>query len=289
MDWYSQKDNSQTIDALNGIKRLNSLWSEYLLINPNDADALIIHGKYCRAIGDYKSAYESFQKADLLDDNLAVVKQQLAALEGEDGNFEKSYAHLKSAIALAPDVSIYHKQMGQLLILYKEDLIKSGVLSRESWNREFSDSYAKASALNPKSSELKWAYAQSFYDLDNADWQKALKIWDELLKDSNFILEKETINANRARVLIELYKDSEAHEVLKTVTHPDLQRAKMSMLAVIAQAKISSEQKRNQDSLDHVLPRTADDEALKNTENLQKEAEISEQVKKMENNKIYTH
>lgn len=222
-------------DAVSLKNRLDSLWAEYFAEHPEDVDALLIHGKYLRAVGDDEAAYREFSKADALNPNLPVVKQQLANYEAEHGLPKFAYANLSSAVALAPDVSVYRLQLADFILFYREELIVREKFTQQALDAVMMESYRRAAQLEPENSALQWKYARAFYDAGRPDWNAALAQWDLVL--SKFVplnLDRQTALANKARVLIELRRDAQAREILETqVDLPSLLADKRRLLEII--------------------------------------------------------
>ena len=231
--WLGENPDKTSPEAHTRIRKLGGLWNSYFADNPDDVDALILYGKFRRAMGNPSEAYKIFKKIDSMDGDIPVVKQQLATFEGESGSYKDAYSHLKLAVELDPKQAVYHSQMGQLLFLFRDKFIASGMFDRDTVDKMYLESMRNAYKLAPECEEYKWRYAQSFYDVSKADWNEPLKVWDELLADATLDLERQTINANRARVLIELYRDAEAEEILNGINHPSLAGAKRAMLDII--------------------------------------------------------
>ena len=74
--------------------RIDSAWKSFFIDNPDNVDALILYGKFLRKIGQSAKAYSIFQRADILKDNIGVVKQQLSAIEAEEGSVKEAFAHI---------------------------------------------------------------------------------------------------------------------------------------------------------------------------------------------------
>lgn len=222
-------------DAVSLKNRLDSLWAEYFAEHPEDVDALLIHGKYLRAVGDDEAAYREFSKADALNPNLPVVKQQLANYEAEHGLPKFAYANLSSAVALAPDVSVYRLQLADFILFYREELIVREKFTQQALDAVMMESYRRAAQLEPENSALQWKYARAFYDAGRPDWNAALTQWDLVLsKFAPLNLDRQTALANKARVLIELRRDAQAREILETqVDLPSLLADKRRLLEII--------------------------------------------------------
>lgn len=217
--------------------RIESMWRTYFIENPDDVTALIIYGKFLRRIGQTQKAYEMFLRADRISPNIAVVKQQLSAIEAEEAQSTKAFAHISQALKLEPNNSTYLKQTAYILVMAKDEFIKSGMLSKSEFDKLLSDCYRKVYENNADNKEEKIRYAQSFYDLFEPDWQKALSLWKEILDESTLHIERQTALANVARILVELGRDVEAEKILKEVNVKNLQRPKRLLLEEIERSK----------------------------------------------------
>ncbi len=225
-------------DAVSAKSRIDSLWTEYLTDFPNDAEALAIRGKFLRAIGDFDGAHEAFTKADRANPNLASVKQQLANYEAERGNPESARENLKAAISLAPGEAVYREQLADLLLFYREELVYRKKFSQSFVDAEMIDSMRAAAELKPEDPRIQWKYARFFYDVGKPDWRAALAQWNLVLeKFAPMRVDRQTALANKARVLIELDRDAEAGQILKTIDLQSLSDDAKKLMSVIEESK----------------------------------------------------
>ncbi len=225
-------------DALSIKSRIDSLWDEYLAQFPNDANALIINGKFLRATGDEEASYKHFSAADRINPNLAVVKQQLANYEAEHGLPREAYKNLKRAIELEPNVAIYRVQLADLLLFYRDEFTDKKFLEQNVIDDEMINSMEKAAELEPNNSRINWKYARFFYDINKPNWNVALKQWNVVLeKFAPLNLDKQTALANKARVLIELNRDNEAETILKTIDLKALSSDAKKLMSIIEETK----------------------------------------------------
>ena len=232
-------------DALSLKNKLDSLWAEYMAQYPKDIDALILYGKYLRAVGEDELSYNQFLKADALNPDIAVVKQQLANYEAEHGLPKYAFDNISAAVALDPDNSVYRLQMAALIVFFREELIHKKYFSQSQLDSLMIKSYAKAAELEPQNSNIQWKYAQAFYDVGKADWSAALAQWEKILENfAPLNLDRQTALANKARVLIELNRDKESLAVLEKVTLPSLQPDRRKLLSIIENAKKTAEPKK---------------------------------------------
>lgn len=225
-------------DALSIKSRLDSLWDEYLAQFPNDVNALILNAKFLRATGDADTAYKRISDAERLNPKIAVIKQQLANYEAEHGMPKEAYDNLKEAIALEPNVAIYHIQLADLLLFFREDFLKKQIFTQEKIDKEMIASIANAAKLEPKNSKIQWKYARFFYDIGKPDWNIALAQWENILQNfAPLNIDKQTALVNKARVLIELNQDQQAEEILKQINLKPLASDVKKLMSVIESAK----------------------------------------------------
>lgn len=220
-------------DLLSEKKRVDSLWNEYFTGESRDADSYAIYGKYLRATSDSTSAYAAFLKADSLDPTLASVKHQLAVYESENGQIKAAYNHFLAALKLEPENPVYLSQTAKFLMLAKETLVNSLNFDLDAIDKLMLDCYRKCAEASPPNSPPRWERAKAYYQLANPDWQEALAVWDDILKNSTLVVEQQTALANKARVLIELHRDSEARAILSTIDNPNLADDKSKLIEVI--------------------------------------------------------
>lgn len=234
----SDRDTSMSkTDSVSLQRKIESLWTEYMIDNPRDADALIIYGKFLRSIGENSRAYAAFKKADSIDGGIAVVKQQMATYEAEEGIWREAYSHMKKAVELEPDNPVYLAQLAQLILIFRQVMMNDGGYGQSDLDAEMMSCYARAAELQPESVQAQRNYALAFYDAGKADWSAALAQWEKVLSMVELNLEKQTALTNKARVLIELNRDDEAEKILEDVTLPALLKSKMALISIVKKAK----------------------------------------------------
>ena len=140
-----------------------------------------------------------------------------------------------AAVALAPDVSVYRLQLADFILFYREELIVREKFTQQALDTVMMESYRRAARLEPENSALQWKYARAFYDAGKPDWNAALAQWNLVLsKFAPLNLDRQTALANKARVLIELRRDSQAREILETqIDLPALLADKHRLLEII--------------------------------------------------------
>ena len=109
-EFYSEDDLDRRVNELVQSYRI------YLLDQPNDVSAYILYGKLLRRMQENEQAFLAFLKADELDPEIAVVKQQIGNHLAEEGKSKAALAFYLQAVELEPETAVYHFALGQLIL-----------------------------------------------------------------------------------------------------------------------------------------------------------------------------
>lgn len=228
-EFYSTDDIERHISDLIGA------YSAYLLHHPKDVNALILYGKLLRRVEKYDEAFSSFLKADELDPNIAVVKQQIGTHLAEGGKAKAALPFYLRAVELEPETAIYHYALGELLHQFRATYIEEKIFTRDALEREMLKAFKKAAALQPDAFNLQMRLGEAYYDLSSPDWKAALLHWNALREKTENQLQAEILDLHRARVMAKLGRGAKAIELAEAVLTPSLQRSKRQVLDEIAQ------------------------------------------------------
>jgi tetratricopeptide (TPR) repeat protein len=228
-EFYSAEDLDRRINEL--IKSYRT----YLTDNTDDVSAFILYGKLLRRVDQREQAFTAFLKADELDPNIAVVKQQIGTHLAETGKGKAALTFYLRAIELEPDTAIYHFALGQLLYQFRDPFIEEGMFTADALDREIVKAFRAATIHEPENFDFQMRLGEAYYDLESPDWKSALLHWDKLRKTADEILRREIIDLHTARVLGKLGRGVEAKKLMLTVHQPSLQKSKQQVLDEIAQ------------------------------------------------------
>lgn len=221
-------------------QRAQNLISQYqslLLDNPNYVYGYVMYGKLLRQVGQRELANKAFVKANALDPDIAVVKQQIGNYLSEEGDYDLALPYFLAAIRLAPETAVYHYQLGQLLHTYRSEFLANGKLSAPVLDKQLQEAFAHAARLDPSTRVYALRRAESFFDIAEPDWQQALEQWNALEASATDEREKQMILLQKCRVLIALDQLAQAQSALLTITDPALQPAREILYAMLADAK----------------------------------------------------
>ena len=184
-------------------------------------------------IDERKRAAVLLLKANQLNPDLPVVKNQLGNYLAEQGKPVEALNYYLAAVKLAPKEPLYHYQIGFLLNEARDDFLKAGEWTRATLDKSMQDAFEQAMMLSPGNIQYAYRYCESFYDLEIPEWEAALTNWRLLEGKVSTALEKQTICLHEANILIKQGKFAEARSLLARVDKETLQTQKQKLLAEI--------------------------------------------------------
>ena len=205
----------------------------YIADNPEDETAYILLGKLFRRVNRPEKANKLYLRADRYNPSIPVIKQQLANYYAEKGDLIKGNQFLKQALLLAPQEPLYHYQYGTFLFFYKEEILKQNWMSPLELEELMLSSFRMASKLDSNNRKYLERYAQSFYDVQDADWKLASDLWDELLENPDSELERQALKLHKARAVAELGDLKKAKYLLNQVKDDSLRFSKEELVYLI--------------------------------------------------------
>lgn len=201
---------------------------------PDFAPGYAAYGLLLGKVGMTKEAAAMLIKANQLDGEIALVKNEMARLLAEDGKVAEALPWLTSAAALEPNEPLYHYHLGKLLTEGRDDILATGQFTRAKLDEAMLGAFRKAAELAPDNFIYTYRAAEAYYDLETPRWDAALAAWSELEVKAKPGIEQQTIRLHAANVLIKLGRRDHARAFLLTVTEPALQKQKQTLLDELA-------------------------------------------------------
>ena len=207
-------------------------YERFLRENPKYVPGYVSYGLLLGQdiVGEPKRAVALLLKANELDPNIPLVKNQIGNYLAEDGKPLEAINYYLSAAELAPDESLYHYQVGLLLTTARSDFETSGDWTRETLTATSHRAFKRAYELSPANFEYGYRFAQSFYDLAEPDWAKALAAWKGLEKSAGTELGRQAVRLQEANVMIHQGAYSSARESLMAIDDIDLRAQRDELL-----------------------------------------------------------
>jgi tetratricopeptide (TPR) repeat protein len=209
-------------------------YRSYLVDQPDDVSAYILYGKLLRRVQENEQAFLAFLKADELDPEIAVVKQQIGNHLAEEGKGKAALTFYLRAVDLEPETAVYHFALGQLIQDFRDEFIQDGIFTRDALEREMLKAFRRAAALDTENFDYQMRLGEAYYDLSSPDWKAALVHWNKLRKQAASSLQREILDLHRARVLGKLGRTEEALALLEAALNPALQNSKQQVLDEIS-------------------------------------------------------
>ncbi|BET66547.1 hypothetical protein ASA1KI_14650 [Opitutales bacterium ASA1] len=204
---------------------------------PEMAEAYAAYGLLLGRTGNREDSTKALLKANQLDPNIPMVKNQLGNILAEDGNYNQALAYYLSAVELDEDEPLYHYQLGSLLHAYADFFLDDKTFDRATLDAKTHAAFRRAAELAPDNWPYIYRFAESFYDLEEPDWPGALAEWRRLETKAPEGLGKQTIRLHVAGVLHELGQTSEARTLLATIDEPALAEQKQTVVARIEESE----------------------------------------------------
>ncbi len=203
--------------------------------NPGFAPAYVAYGMFLGKVGMDRQAVAMYLQANRLDPNIALVKNQLAKHLAEDGKPVQALPYLMSAIDLEPKEPLYHFHLGELLLAARDDFLITGNFTRAGLDKAMLEAFQRASELAPNNLAYAYQYAKAFNEIDPPRWAEALEVWEKLEQRSvTTTTMRELIGLQKAHVLIQLGRKSEAREIIDRINDPKLADEKQTLLDQLA-------------------------------------------------------
>jgi tetratricopeptide (TPR) repeat protein len=217
---------------------VQDLCNDYELLlrrNPDFAAGYAAYGYLLSKMEMPRQAVGVLLKANQLDPNMPLVKNQIGNYLAETGKPIEAENYYRAAIALDPTEPLYHYQLGTLLHEARDDFIKSGNWTPQQIDDAMHKAFERAAELAPNEIAYTYRYAESFNDLEKPEWDKALKVWAGLEEKEKGSLGRQIIRLQAANVLIEEGKFDAAKVLMAAVTEPKLEPQKQKLIAKMAE------------------------------------------------------
>ena len=226
-------------DAANFETQMQLVLQGYELLlrdNPKYAPGYAAYGYLLGKVGQRKASIAILLKANQLDPDVPLVKNQIGNFLAEEGRAREALPYYLAAIKLEPKEPLYHYQLGTLLYVAHDEFLASGEWTADGLNHTMHEAFRQAAELAPDRLEFTYRYAESFYDLTTPDWDGALKAWNALEAKAATEIERQTMRLHVINVLLKQGKTDHARVLLDTVTEPALQGQKEKLVAQLPAA-----------------------------------------------------
>lgn len=205
--------------------------------NPDFAPAFVAFAVMLERIGQNETARAMFMRANQIDPNIPLVKNQLGNFLAEDGEFYKALSYFLAAVELDPNEPIYHFQIGNLLHEFRGGFMERGLFTRDVLDRQMLAAFREATRLAPENIMFAYRHAEAFYDLAEPSWEEASEHWRRLELRVQPGIERQAVQLHIANTALKQGDPARARELTAAVDAPMLQRQKLNLLRDIRAAE----------------------------------------------------
>jgi tetratricopeptide (TPR) repeat protein len=198
--------------------------------SPDFAAAYVPYGMLLGKVGMTKEAVAILLKANKLDPNIPVVKNQIAKHLAEDGKPVDALPWILAAIDLEPREPLYHYQLGLLLTDGRDEFIRTGHFTRAALDKTMLEAFQHAAEFAPDDLEYAYRVGKAYYQLETPRWDEALTVWTRLESRPVTPAMRQLVWLQKANVLLKLGRPDEARDVLQGVTDPKMAGEKQTLL-----------------------------------------------------------
>jgi tetratricopeptide (TPR) repeat protein len=224
-------DNADQDELREQLQQIAQDYDKLLSVHENFVPAYVAYGLMLGKIGMRKESVIMLLRANQLDNELPIVKNQIGNYLAEEGKPLEANNYFLSAIKLAPEEPLYHYQLGMLLTEARDDFLKSGDWTRATIDETLHKAFHRAMTLAPDDWRYSYQYGLSFYELEKPDWETALQFWRDFEKKLKPGVEQQVCRLHQAKVLHQLNRTDEARTLLASVDEAALARQKEKVAA----------------------------------------------------------
>lgn len=227
------EDAVEVEDVRAPLQRLVFEYEDYLKKYPDVAAG---YASYAMLLGnplidERRRAVALLMRANQLDSDIPLVKNQLGNYLAEEGRPLEAISYYLAATRLEPKEPLYHFQIGTLLSAARDDFLKSGEWTRTALDRAMLDAFKQAAELAPDNIAFAYRACEAHYDLEQPDWAAALASWQALGARLTAPIEQQTVRLHEANILIRQGKPDGAAALLEAVTDERLATQKQKLVA----------------------------------------------------------
>jgi tetratricopeptide (TPR) repeat protein len=215
------------------LQKVANAYEDLVKAHPDFAAAWAAYGLFlCEpVVEERKTALALLFKANGLDAELPVVKNQIGVLLAEDGRMIEALNYFLAASDLAPREPLYHFQIGLVLDEARDVFVKTNAWTPATIDKTVLEAFHRAVELAPERTDYAYRAAEAYYSLAEPRWEEALKVWSALEEKLTGNVERQAVRLHLARVQWKVGHAAAARELAGSVDAPVLKGTKEKMLA----------------------------------------------------------
>ena len=227
----AKKSADEAEDVRPKLQRVADDYEVLVAAHPGFAAAWAAYGLFlCEPVVEQRrTALALLFKANGLDGELPLVKNQIGVLLAEEGRMIEALNYFLAASDLAPKEALYHFQNGLVLDEARESFLKTQAWTTATIEKTVLEAFRRAVELAPERTDYAYRAAEAYYGLAEPRWEEAYKTWSALEQRLSGDIEKQAVRLHMARVQWKIGHAAVARELAGSVDVAELkgQRAKL--------------------------------------------------------------
>ena len=201
--------------------------------HPDFAAAWAAYGLFlCEPVVEQRrTALALLFKANGLDGELPLVKNQIGVILAEEGRMIEALNYFLAATDLAPEEALYHFQIGLVLDEARASFLKTNAWTAATIDKTVLEAFRRAVELAPERTDYAYRAAEAYYGLAEPRWEEAYKTWSALEAKLSSDIEKQAVRLHMARVQWKIGHAAVARDLAGSVSVAVLKEQKSKLLA----------------------------------------------------------
>jgi tetratricopeptide (TPR) repeat protein len=211
-------------------------YEEFLKAHPDHVGALLAYGSLLNDLNDEVTAALQWERARDLAPTNPAPWNNLGNHYAAANALPKAFEHFEKAIALAPQVPVYRRNLGSAIVHFRTNAMTYYATGEQAVLDKGLRFMRQAQKLEPDDFPLATEIAQTYYGLNPPRVEEAIAAWNFALKLAADDVEREGVHLHLARVNLQAQRLAEARHQLDLVRNEMYDELKRGLAAQIAKA-----------------------------------------------------
>ncbi|HUI06772.1 MAG TPA: hypothetical protein VL486_07175 [Verrucomicrobiae bacterium] len=200
-------------------RRLENDYRHFLSDHPQHSRAMVAFGSLLYDQGREAEGIGWWERAIKVDPREAYAYNNIANHDGHNGRAAEALKLYDKAIALEPAEPVFRFNWATTCVVFRNEAHAVYGWTTGEIYRHCLEQFRKARDLAPQDFELATAYAQTFYQMPQPDWQEAYQAWKSCLDQPLTDEQRQFVYANLARTGLNSGRYDEAEQWTAKLTN----------------------------------------------------------------------
>ena len=212
------------------LQKVENAYVAFVAKHPKHLEARLAFGSYYSGLGEADKAIGQWIEARQIDRNNPVPWNNLGKAYGQKGNVSESIRHFTKATEIAPNQSLYYRNLAAMLFAYPDHAARHYLIDRNLIVPKVISLFKKARELDPKNFPLAADAAMAYLATKPLQSKEAITAWNEALALAPDDRSKQGVRIHLARIHAHIGGSKTARDILSKVNDPKLAGLKEEIL-----------------------------------------------------------